>query len=519
MQLQQVFGIKPDIKDNLQYVDESEVVFGAGHNIVVYNLEKRTQRFLGGSAAVGGGSSNADSNNEAGPASSPTAAGSTGYGSSASSLSTITAMAVTTAGNHKLVAVAEKGERAEINIYTLSSGKRRLKQSLVCNEMTSKEFVSLAFSPDGKHLLAQGGAPDWILINFAWEKSKPVQMAQVSNQTGAPVYQCSYCPSDPTCVCVTGNGILRFLRVEPSEFKSILFTIGKREPQNYLCHTWVDDRILVGTDTGDILVFENAEFRGVLASSPANGKSIDCIAAFSKGFVCGCEEGVICIFERDEKEIYRATKSFQIDGHPVHVRSLAVSPSEDNVLCTLQNQQAFVLSLSNSDILKPEEMSFDPLHVPLHSAAITGVDVCARKPLVATCSVDRSVRVWNYLEHTMEAVKVFQDEPLSVAIHPSGLHVLVGFQDAVRYINLLMDEMRVFREINVKQCREARFSHGGHLFALANSTVVQVYGSYSCELVTSLRAHKARIQALCWSHDDSAIVSTDVDGQVALGLF
>ena len=48
---------------------------------------------------------------------------------------------------------------------------------------------------------------------------------------------------------------------------------GKREPQNYLCHAWLDDRILVGTDTGDILLFENAEFRGVLESSPSDGTS------------------------------------------------------------------------------------------------------------------------------------------------------------------------------------------------------------------------------------------------------
>jgi hypothetical protein len=43
-------------------------------------------------------------------------------------------------------------------------------------------------------------------------------------------------------------------------------------------------QILVGTDTGEILVFEQAEFRGQLESSPREGKSIDSIAAFSKGY-------------------------------------------------------------------------------------------------------------------------------------------------------------------------------------------------------------------------------------------
>jgi hypothetical protein len=30
--------------------------------------------------------------------------------------------------------------------------------------------------------------------------------------------------------------------------------------------------------------------------------------------------------------------------------------------------------------------------------AITGIDVCVRKPLVATCGADKSVRIWNYLD-------------------------------------------------------------------------------------------------------------------------
>jgi cilia- and flagella-associated protein 57 len=131
-------------------------------------------------------------------------------------------------------------------------------------------------------------------------------------------------------VCVTGHGILRFLHLDASDIKSIGVSMGKRDtPQNYLSHCWIDDRILVGTDNGEILVFENAEFRGALESSPSqDGKSIDSIAAFSKGFVCGCDDGILYIFERDEKKIYRQSKSFQIDNNYVHIRNLAISPSE-----------------------------------------------------------------------------------------------------------------------------------------------------------------------------------------------
>ena len=33
-----------------------------------------------------------------------------------------------------------------------------------------------------------------------------------------------------------------------------------------------------------------------------------------------------------------------------------------------------------------------------HSMTVTGLDTCVRKPLVATCGTDKSVRIWNYLD-------------------------------------------------------------------------------------------------------------------------
>ena len=43
------------------------------------------------------------------------------------------------------------------------------------------------------------------------------------------------------------------------------------EPQNYLCHAWVsEERIIVGTDNGKLLLFEAGEVRNEFNLSPAN---------------------------------------------------------------------------------------------------------------------------------------------------------------------------------------------------------------------------------------------------------
>ena len=43
---------------------------------------------------------------------------------------------------------------------------------VVVRTRVAQEYVSMAFSPDGKLLIAQGGAPEWNLVLWVWEKSK-----------------------------------------------------------------------------------------------------------------------------------------------------------------------------------------------------------------------------------------------------------------------------------------------------------------------------------------------------------
>merc|ERR1719183_1866 len=171
--------------------------------------------------------------------------------------------------------------------------------------------------------------------------------------------------------------------------------------------------------------------------------------------------------------------------------------------------------LLSSDLLKAEEAPvFEPVLTPFHTGAITGMDVCARKPLVVTCGADKSVRVWNYMEKTCELCKFFNEEAYSVAFHPSGFHLIIGFSDKLRLMNLLMEDVRQYKDIPIKQCRECRFSNGGQYFAAVNNTTIQVYKTYTCELVANLRGHNNKVRSVAWTADDSMLVSTGGDGAV-----
>ena len=41
-----------------------------------------------------------------------------------------------------------------------------------------------------------------------------------------------------------------------------------------------------------------------------------------------------------------------------------------------------------------------------HYGQVTGMEPAIRKPLLATCGLDKNIRIWNYVDRTLELFKV-----------------------------------------------------------------------------------------------------------------
>ena len=95
-----VFGFRGDVKDNVAYAEDGSVVYPAGHNVVLYSPDTKTQRLISGTPESEG----------------------------------ITALCVS--GNKKLLAVAERDDKAMITVYDLQTLKRR--KVLIANDTGSK---------------------------------------------------------------------------------------------------------------------------------------------------------------------------------------------------------------------------------------------------------------------------------------------------------------------------------------------------------------------------------------------
>jgi WD40 repeat protein len=456
----------------------------------------------------------------------------------------ITAIAVSP--NKRFVAVAEKGEeRAIIVIYDVRTLKKRKKlrqptsASATGGAMKQHEYVSLCFSADSKSLLSQGNGPDHVLVNWLWEKAKPLQISKV-NAT-LDLTQCSFAPNptpEMALVAVTGSELLQFFKLDANSthLTPIQHTLkdgdgggGAEEKDGddagvkrvskhvFTVHVWVTaKRCIVGTENGDLLLFDNAFYKQTLQTSPSAGVPVSSIATTNLGFVVGMADGGVFVYESHAGHVYKRTRAYAVpdNANGAAVTGVAISPNDDSLAVTTSTSQAWCMSLFNTDAVRAEEMRFQRLGCANHNGKVTGMDVCARKPLVVTCGVDKTVRVWNYKDRSIELMKTYREQPYSVAFHPSGLHIIVGFADKLRLLNVLMDDLRVYKDLPIKQCCEVRWSHGGQYFAAVNGGLVQVYNSYTCEQINIFRGHTGKILSLYWSLDDTSIVSAGEDGAV-----
>ena len=485
-----IFGLKADTNGSVFHLDEQKVVYTAGHNIVIYNPEEKQQQFFPGL------------NNSLG----------------------ITAITLSPMRRH--LAVAEKTDPPSIVVYDTSTQRKKRNMSspeqptTITTEVHISEYISLAFAPgkENHYLIALGGAPDFALVFWQWERSKGNIVAVMPTTA----YMASFNLLDyNNGIVVTGFELFRWFKPDNISFSLKTSDIhGKKEglSSDYLSHSWLKDgRLIVGTDHAEILILDsNCEFLGYIMIPIENFK-VSALLYFEKGFIAGGSNGNVIIFDSqgderrpDYKQRPRIIEMFQQDKKSVGgVKALSLSyQNEQNLVITLDNGQIYSIEFNS----KNEEAR--PLSHSFHSKAITGLDVCIRKPLVVTCSLDNSVRIWNYQEKNLEVCEFFNDEPHSVAFHPSGFHIVVGFGDKLRMMNVFDKSIQKYKDIPIRGCSEVRFSNGGHLFAAVQGNAIKVFNFYTGENPPNMeyKSHSGKVKAIYWSEDDFSFVSVGMDG-------
>ena len=137
-----IFGANGQLNNCLHLIDDRFLIYVAGHNIVVYNLDDGSQQFIPGSENA----------------------------------TQINFVAKSMSGRY--IAYCERAQpHAQVTVYEVLAKKKR--KTLPEPDMENlsiecREFLGCAFSPttEQSHLITLSGEPDWQAILWQWDQFK-----------------------------------------------------------------------------------------------------------------------------------------------------------------------------------------------------------------------------------------------------------------------------------------------------------------------------------------------------------
>eukprot|EP01038_Epipyxis_sp_PR26KG_P006512 gene6512-8950_t len=514
--VKQAYGINGSVKNCFTFSQEHHLAYNCGHQVVILHTETKEQSFI------------------------PT--------TNTYQHQSLGICSITTSLSKKTIAVAEKYEpTAIVTFYDSHSLKKR--KVLTNNDLGSSEIKCCAFSEDGKYFLTQGSAPEWNLVLWHVEKSIKI-LCTLKVSLSEEVHQVSFCPWDSTIILVIGKNILRLYRYIEGQLRPIGLTV-RRDQANFISHCWLpDDHLLLGTEGGEILLIEGLEYRGVvyptIGSEQDEVSAVLCMAPTPRGFIIGSYSGEIKLFERqdDFKEKYQLELNYIIPGE-LGNNIACVMGSDESIIIATDLHHIITSSFSSINGLKDGSTKdpsvgqtivaipggvalkgtqamgiFDHLLTFFHApnsrgdCSITGIDTALWKPIVVTCGRDKSLRVWNLSEKRMELMKRFEDEPLSLSVHPTGMYIVVAFSDKIRMLTVLLEDLFQTREIAARSCSYVKFSRGGQYFASSNGANVQIYNTFTGAAVCTLRGHNNKVRSVVWMNYDSRMMTVGSEGNI-----
>uniref|UniRef100_A0A8C4QWQ8 Cilia- and flagella-associated protein 57 n=1 Tax=Eptatretus burgeri TaxID=7764 RepID=A0A8C4QWQ8_EPTBU len=401
---------------------------------------------------------------------------------------------------------------------------------------------------------------------WLWEKQRKLATATIGIIGSALGYQISFSHQDYGLMCVSTVGGCSepepplLLRYTEGHLKYLPPSRGPKLPPAF-CHCWLPDgRLLWGTDNARVVLwdFENEapwemlwleqsekQISEVVLStagcslqskrlrhvnlpgqhtSASRWDGVRLLVSFSRGAACVFAPQSACIVEKTDDKKFRPTQVFKIPSDPCsadeeshsgqRIVSLAFTPSEEMLVAITDRGRLYAAFLMLGNTNEVEESEFEAWGPAWHCKRITGLSVCSYRPLLATCSDDGAISVWN-LQTSMQEVHCKWPGPaLSISLHPFGFMVLVGFPQCLRLFSIFQADLRTVNEFSVQACHQVAYSHGGHLFAAASGNLIHLFSAVTLRNVSTLKGHISEVHGLAWSVDDLCLVTCSVEGRV-----
>ncbi|XP_039698932.1 cilia- and flagella-associated protein 44 isoform X3 [Pteropus medius] len=296
--------------------------------------------------------------------------------------------------------VAEKGVSPKIIIYEYPS----LKPYRILRDGTDLAYAYVDFNCDGTLLASIGGNPDHTLTIWNWKEEQPILRTKAFSQE---VFKVTFNPDNDEQLTTSGSGHIKFwemaLTFTGLKLQGSLGRFGKTATTDIEGYMELPDgKVLSGSEWGNMLVWE----AGLIKVELCRAGNIS------------CHQGPINQIMLDEGEV--------------------ITVGSDGCIRDA-NGAIWKLDLSFSNITQDPECLFY-----FHSGAIEALVVSPITYLMATTSLDCSIRIYDFASKTPLSHVKFKQGGTALAWVPrlisyTGAQIIVGFEDGVVRILELYD--------------------------------------------------------------------------------
>jgi len=444
------------------------------------------------------------------------------------------------------LAVCERctGEpHGKVSVYDMTTPLRQRKG--LDTRGAGGRLVAICFSSDSppRLLCAASIGQDLAILVIEWQSDRVLGRCTL----GSPVDRVVFSPHDVHQLSASGPHIVRTLRLRDGAkardgaLKLAPVFQGLDEAKvTFTDHAWAEpgDGLLVTcTAEGLVYILSSQDLSIVMTlempfqDSEGLGASVPfTVRCFSQGFVLGGSEGTVAVWERVDSppdaegqfnggstgcKDFRHVRTMKVRQTDASVCSIDVTGAEESLVVGFRNSDIGYMSMASLYIGKGEETECCVVFAGgFHSGPISGLDMAVQRPLVASvCKKDRTLRIWNYATKQCDLRWEFAGEvPTAVAIHPFGYFVAISFSDKLRFFQILVNELKLYREFSIRGVRLVRFSNGGHFLVAAQGKNVHVFATRTVSRVTTLAGHAHHVKAVCFDPEDHTLASCGEDG-------
>jgi WD40 repeat protein len=441
--------------------------------------------------------------------------------------------------SRSLIAVGEKGNHPNIYVYSYPA----LQIVKILHKGTERSYAALAFDASGEKLASLGGAPDYLLTVWDWEREAIVLHAKAFGQD---IFTVSFSPDNPGKLVTSGTGHIRFWKMASTftglKLQGDIGKFGKVELSDVEAFAILPDgKVLSSTESGALLLWEGNFIK--LRVVRKNGRPchvgpiyVVLLERQEGYFVTAGQDGYIRWWDLPTLDTVEIDSDRSLDfelepvqeayvGDGVVVRHMCrwrdpQDPAKDKYAIQDLNGGLWSFDLAS-------QRAVQLLNVP--GGGLVGLDVSPGNHFAATAGVDGTVRCWDYVarrqlyHHKFDSpASMLRWAPASVCTKTRTL--ITGFQDGtLRLMYRLPEGWKRLATLkpHAGPITAIEYSPTGHLLATGGKdatiflfhvpTAGSIDGVYE---PIGFVAVSAPVTSICWREDGLAFLYTLLDGTV-----